>query len=400
MELKLLASLAKSREAYEQVQEFVTSTELSPLGAEIYKDIAKFYENDDAAESVDLEILRGRVSRRMRSAHLQDKIDTVFDDLQVVDVSPVNVAEELLEQKRTTIGHDLANSILTGDDRNVAQLLEQYQNVLEAQELGVAAAEEFTGAPLSTIMQDHFSEEGVIKISPRSLNERLNGGLRRGHHLVVVALPETGKTLFAVHLTVGIARAGRRVLYIGNEEPMRDILVRSVSCMTGRTTADILQDPDSAEARAREIGYNNITFVGLDPGSLWEIRALVAKHKPDVLIVDQIRHVQAKSENRTTQLEAVAQGIRNIARRYNLAAISITQGADSARDKLVLDMGDVDSSNVGIPGACDGLLMIGSNDEYRRIGARMLTLAKNKISGNHDSWPIQIIPQISRIKDE
>lgn len=399
MELKILASMAKAREAYEQVHEFITTNDLSPLGAEIFKDIGKFYENDDTAEHVDLEILQGRVTRRLRAAHLKDKIETIFADLIEADVSPVNIAAELLDQKRAQIGQDLANSILT-DDRNVRDILEQYQNILEAQELGVTSSEEFTGANLSSIMQDHFSEEGVIKISPRSLRDRLGGGLRRGHHLIVVALPETGKTLFSIHLAVGVANAGRRVLYVGNEEPMRDILVRTVSCMTGKTTKEIQEDPDSAEQRARELGYSNMTFVGLDPGSLWEVRALVAKYRPDVLIVDQIRHIQAKSENRTTQLEAVAQGIRNIARRYNLSAISLTQGADSARDKLVLDMGDVDSSNVGIPGACDGLLMLGSNEEYRRINARMLTLAKNKISGNHDSWPISIAPEISRIIDQ
>lgn len=400
MELKLLSSLAKSREAFNQVEHFVSSTDLSPLGSEIYKDIAKFYEYDDSATCVDLQILQGRVHRRIKNSPLRDKLDEIFVDIRDTDASPANVVAELLNQKREQLGHDLANAILTGDSRSVPELLASYQNVLDAEDLSVHNAEEYTGASLSSIMQEHFSEEAVIRVSPRSLNERLGGGLRRGHHAVVVALPETGKTLLSVHIAVGIARYGRKVLYIGNEEPIRDILVRSVACMSGKPKEYILDNPDEAEAIARSLGYDNITFAGLDPGTLWEISALVRKHQPDVLIVDQIRHVRAKSENRTTQLEAVAQGIRNIARQHDLVAISITQGADSARDKLVMDMGDVDSSNVGIPGACDVMLMMGSNEEYRRIDARMMTLAKNKVSGNHDSWPISIIPKISRVVDQ
>ena len=399
MELKLLASLAQSREAFEQVAEFISSKDFSPLGAEIFKDVSNFYELDADADCVDLDIVKEKVSRRLKGQHIKDKLSDIFKEIASATVSPSNVAKELIEQKREQVGHDLANAILTGDQRQVPLLLEEFRLLTEAEELGVTDVEEYTGVSIASVVSNHFSEESLIKVSPKSLNERLGGGLRRGHHVVVVALPETGKTLLSIHLAVGIARKDQKILYINNEEPIRDILLRSVSCMSGKPTSEILSAPEEAEDIARKIGYGNITFAGLEPGSLWEINSLVKKHKPDVLVVDQIRHVKAKSENRTTQLEAVAQGIRNIARQHDLVAISITQGADSARDKLVLDMGDVDSSNVGIPGACDVMLMMGSNDEYRRVDARMLTLAKNKVSGRHDSWPITIIPEISRVLD-
>lgn len=400
MELKLLASLAKSREAFNQVESFISSKDLTPLGSEIYKDILVFYEADDSAECVDLDIVRERVSRRLKGQHILEKLDDIFRELKTSKVSPTNVTKELIEQKREQLGQDLATAILSHDSHNVPFLLEEYNNILEAEELGPTKGEQYTGASIAEIVEDHFSPDSLIKLSPKSLNNRLNGGARRGHHIVVVALPETGKTLLSIHLCVGAARNGHKVLYVGNEEPIRDIILRSVSCMSGKPTDYVVEHPLECEEVARKIGYDNITFAGLEPGTLWEINALVKKHKPDVLVVDQIRNVKAKSENRTTQLEAVAQGIRNIARANDLVAISITQGADSARDKLVLDQGDVDSSNVGIPGACDLMMMMGSNEEHRRMNARMITLAKNKISGRHDSWRISIAPEISRIIDQ
>lgn len=399
MELKILASLAKSREAFEQVESFMSSKDLSPLGAEIYKDILVFYEADDGADAVDLKIVKDRVGRRLKGQHLQEKLDDIFSEIDSAKVSPSNVTKELLEQKKSKLGHELASAILAGDEGAVPFLMEEYTNIRDIEELDETTGEVYSGESLSSIISEHFAEGSLIKISPKSLSDRLNGGLRRGHHVVVVALPETGKTLLSIHLTVGVANNGHSVLYLGNEEPIRDIIVRTVSCMSGKPTNEVINDPEGCEEIARSVGYDNITFAGLDPGTLWEVNALVRKHKPDVVIVDQIRNVKARTENRTTQLEAVAQGIRTIARVHNCVAISITQGADSARDRLVLDQGDVDSSNIGIPGACDLMLMMGSNEEYRRMNARMLTLAKNKVSGRHDSWPIQIVPEISRIVD-
>jgi hypothetical protein len=91
--------------------------------------------------------------------------------------------------------------------------------------------------------------------------------------------------------------------------------------------------------------------------------------------------------------------MRNLAREFDMVAVSVTQGSDSARGKLVLDMGDVDGSNVGIPGAADVMVMIGMNDDYDSQDRRMITLAKNKVGGNHSSWPIGIRRETSRFTD-
>jgi hypothetical protein len=125
----------------------------------------------------------------------------------------------------------------------------------------------------------------------------------------------------------------------------------------------------------------------------------VVKHKPDVLIVDQIRNVQVRAENRTNELEKVARGMRDFARIYNLLAVSVTQAADSARNKLELDMGDIDGSNIGIPGACDVMIMVGMDQAYYDNDERVVNLAKNKLTGEHSKWVVGISKQISRVRD-
>ena len=103
-----------------------------------------------------------------------------------------------------------------------------------------------------------------------------------------------------------------------------------------------------------------------------------------------------KSDTRTNQLEEAANAMRNIAKRYDAIAITVTQAGDSAQGKAVLDMGDVDSSNTGIPGACDVLLGIGGTEQQIAQGIRTLSLSKNKIGGVHDSFPVRFNPRISK----
>jgi hypothetical protein len=168
------------------------------------------------------------------------------------------------------------------------------------------------------------------------------------------------------------------------------------------TAAEIRANPQAAKDIAEQVGYHNIIFVSLSPGTLSQIEAFVDRYKAKWFIVDQIRHLNMKADNRTNQLEAAANGVRNIAKKYDAIGISITQAADSATGKAVLEMGDVDSSNVGIPGACDVLLGIGGTNEQRNQNVRVLSLAKNKIGGMHDNFPVRFNPFLSKyvsIKD-
>lgn len=91
--------------------------------------------------------------------------------------------------------------------------------------------------------------------------------------------------------------------------------------------------------------------------------------------------------------------MRDFAREYDLLAVSVTQAADSARDKLILGMGDIDGSNIGIPGACDVMIMIGMDETYYGNNERMVTLAKNKLTGDHSHWPVRISKELSRVMD-
>ena len=81
----------------------------------------------------------------------------------------------------------------------------------------------------------------------------------------------------------------------------------------------------------------------------------------------------------------------------NVLAISVTQAGDSADNKAVLDMGDVDYSNTGIPAQADVMIGVGVTAELEAENRRMFSLPKNKISGDHSSFPVNVLPHLSRV---
>lgn len=246
----------------------------------------------------------------------------------------------------------------------------------------------------------HSEISRIVSIEPKGMSQCFDIEVQGPDHNFRaggIYVHNCGKSALALSMAVGFARRGHKVLYVINEDAVQDLMLRAISCMTGRTYDIMEQAPDEAEAEAIRLGIGNLVMRELAPGTLGELEKLVRQHKPAVLVVDQLRNIDGKkSSNNTERLDKVAQGVRAIGKRYKLATISVTQGADSGRDKAYLDTGDIDSSNVGIPGAADVLVGVGMNDALYRAGQRVLSLCKNKLTGKHAHITVNIRPEISR----
>jgi hypothetical protein len=64
--------------------------------------------------------------------------------------------------------------------------------------------------------------------------------------------------------------------------------------------------------------------------------------------------------------------------------VSLTQAGNSATDKAVVEISDIDSSKVGIPAQGDLIIAIGADQQMKASGVRIINLPKNKLSGKHE----------------
>lgn len=395
----LLAALIKSREAYEQVQHGLDSINLAETERRVLAGVQAYYTRDAAAKHCDAELLANEVCRGLPNPKHQRLFRELVSSLAAADVSPANVVSDYVETQREAAGSKLATALAAGKSADeVRPLVEEYQQWATADGLDAGDKSEVVVAlPARDLVARRTRRGGLVKIYPSSLNERLDGGLLPGQTFILFARPEVGKTAFAVNALAGFARQQLRALYVGNEDPLDEIVMRTIGRMSGLVKSEIIDDPDKAYDLAMSVGYEHLVFASLTPGTPGEVDALVREYKPQVVVIDQLRNMNVGEDNFVRALEKAAQGMRRTAKRSGLVGIGLTQAGDSASGKSVLDMGDVDNSNTGIPGACDVLAGFGMSAEDEARGLRVFSLCKNKAGGNHDFWPVRIDTKRSRL---
>lgn len=398
---KIVSAILKSRKAWEVLKDKLGPDELSPEATTLFKIANEYYEADPEAKSCDLEIVKSRLERQIQSNKLVDVLKGILDSLP--DVSAVNLTQEILALKRHSLGLKLSSALAAGKTGSeVEELIASWQSMVGLSDVGVEAEESqiVTGVPVEKLFATAFNQENLIKVYPKSLNDRLDGGVLPGTHILVFANTEMGKTLVAINMVAGFLHQKLPVLYVGNEDPAENILLRLGTRLSGMNKYEIRDNPKKAQELIDSRSAGLFTIAPLAPGTFPEISGLVRKYSPKVVILDQLRNLDVKSENRTQALERAATEARNLAKRFGLVVVSLTQAGDSASGKAALSTGDVDSSNVGIPGQMDVMIGVGATEEMLRQNVRMLSFPKNKVSGNHNPITVTIDPQLSKVIDQ
>jgi len=389
MEKKLLAAVIADRGIFEQLLSTNIEKELSDPIKIIYNEVHKYYDKDSSALSVDTDLIKQSIERKYPKHY--KALNSILDGLG--DVSGINVLDTYIALRKNSIGLKLSSALLNTDEERVASLIEEYQSVSSVHEETAGSDEVFIGANLKDL---GIEAEREFILYPKSLQERTRGA-GRGHHILIYARPEAGKSLVSINLGATQAKNGHRVLYIGNEDPPSDMLLRFISRLSGMNRDEAIADMDTAYAKAMENGYGNLIFIPMAPGTIPQIVKAVQKYTPDVLIVDQIRNLDVGAEGLVHILEKAAVEIRNIAKKYKLLAVSVTQAGDSATDKLVLSMNDIDSSKTGLPAALDLMIGVGNNPDFERSNRRMYSLPKNKLGNVHEHFPVVVDPSLSKV---
>lgn len=399
LEKKVVSSALKSRDAFARIEAASKIEEtFTPYASLLLKLVRKFYDTDSEAKHVDLDVIEGWIKNDLPSKNHELYIN-FLRECYSVDVSASNIAELVLETKRKSVGNKLATALLENDKKKIEEYKDMYSS-LEFPDSDEEEEEDYCGESVESLIAEEAAGAGLrMKLLPKRLNELCKGKARRGHHIVLYARPETGKTAATLTLAYGFALQDLSVIIFGNEEPVADTRMRAICCFTGMDEEEVKADPAKAQSILDKRGWKNIRFIPLHPGTPKQIEKYVERYKPDVIIVDQIRNLNVGAETRVNQLEMAATSMRNIAKKYNCLAISITQAGDSADNKLVLEMGDIDFSNTGIPATADLMVGIGVNKEYEMHGLRMLSLPKNKIGGVHGNFQVKFNARTSRVED-
>lgn len=398
MELHLLNASMASRDSLFLILDYINQKDYTKEFVIIINKIKEYYQRDADVKSVNREIFVNLLGESITNAKHLDRFTTLIDQALMMDTSVNNINKLIVDTKKHEVGLRLATALANKEDEKVATLMEEYNrlDVITSIEELEGDVEIYTAEDISTIIEGELSGESRLKVYPLVLNERLNGRASEGHHIIHFARPEMGKTALNITMSGGFARQGAKGIYALNEDRTEDVYLREISFLTGLTYKEILMDPKRAENIARARGLENITFISLAPGNARQIERYVDRLQPQWVIIDQLRNLDMKEQNKVLQLEKAAIAIRTLAKKYGFLAISTTQAGDSAEGKRLLGMGDIDFSNTGIPSQADTLIGMGGTPEDVEKGTRFFNLPKNKIGGRHESFAVQLIQPLNR----
>lgn len=395
IELKLLKLMCK-KEFYNSnftaISAKVLSTEIKSLLKVIEKlhklsdkdvcisDIADMYENSTTITTAKLNLVKQIV------ANIQ----------ALPDMSPdvaLSIIEKLAEKEAARKIGEMALAIMQRNEG--AGTLAELQHFVAGISIQTEAAQEsdeYT-TDINKIIRDKESK-GVFsfKNGLEFLNEAI-GKLSRGHLSIIFAPTNAGKSSFAAQATGGFLLDGYKVLYFANEEPAYHIVLNQIRALESRSDTDIVANPHTPIwDRVRK----NFVIIPAHGKTLPELIKYIDKHKPDVIIFDQLDNVQGANvrDKLHETLERTYQQARAIASTANALVIAISQASDDATGKVVLRSQMLANSRVGKAACAD--LIIGIGMRSVDDATRGITLCKNKITGMHKTFHCVLNNSIAR----
>ena len=207
--------------------------------------------------------------------------------------------------------------------------------------------------------------------------DKLLGGWRPGTENIIAARTAIGKTALAGGMAVAAAESGVSTLFLSLEMPDVEVRARILASMARVDLGRIIQrryalnegDLGSlyhAGARLRNLPLRIVARSATRPSDL---RALVDKHRPGLVIVDYLQYMHSDGQTRGAQerVTEVAQALKRLAMDAKIPIVALAQinRQVESRDDHRPTLADLRDSGA-IEMEADSILMLYRPDVYRR----------------------------------
>lgn len=231
------------------------------------------------------------------------------------------------------------------------------------------------------------------------LNECL-GGLLPGDFGIVGAYAEAGKTSFLVSEVTYIAENMEEgcVFWLNNEEPEDRIYRRIWESVLETDWDNILRWEEKAKKKfeAKFKGdLHRIRLYDIRTMPLYQVKKLVDKHKPKLIVIDLADKVifgqsaETKDYQRLTslykELRKLGHGVCPvIALSHTDASVRWNdRSSETIKSIKYIDHSQLAGSKIGKAGEADFIIMMNKVDDYPNI--RYINISKNKLDGTKDA---------------
>lgn len=214
--------------------------------------------------------------------------------------------------------------------------------------------------------------------------DKVIDGLKPGTVNIVGARTGAGKSIFAVNVALETAKAGNSVLYLSLEMSTEEQVKRAMFCWSGveshRLKKCTLTKEDWAALTAAGVELSKLDFIWDDSCGITieEIEARIERRIGSttlpplaVVVIDHILLIRGSNQrqDRRNQVTAITGRLKEIAKKYNIAILALTQlnravEARNVKDKRpqISDMQESGSTEQD----ADVIMLLYRQDYYER----------------------------------
>lgn len=196
------------------------------------------------------------------------------------------------------------------------------------------AADELT-AHIEEIQRRMDGTVKAISTGFEAVDDKLNGGIRRGELIVLAARPKMGKTAFALNVACNAA-VDHSVLVLSMEMPKSQLHDRNLATI-GRIPLEHLLKPEMMN----ETDWAGLTHAMVKIGAMklhqddqpglrlmdvrMKAKSVKRKHGLDLLVVDYLQLMEGDGDNRNAQIEGITRGLKTLAKELDIGLILLSQ---------------------------------------------------------------------------
>ena len=401
---KQIIKLLLGKKFYTQYKGSITRNVLQGNFGSLYDTIQKAHDKYDTDINIDeLYSLHTTIYNPAITRAAKEQLSELIEDIKETQEPSKEIADDIVKiLSERDVAQRIAveaTEIFNGkpaDFNTILSMIEKYKTGLPAEKLDAV-----TNDVVELLEQLNVVSKWQFNLTVLKNNI---GGIGPGNLIIIFARPETGKTAFWVSLCSapnGFAEQGAKVHAFINEEPAVRTQMRAISCFTGYNKEQITENPSDAQVEWAKI-KDNIKMIDTVDWTLDDIDSHCEKHKPDIIVIDQLDKVNVKGTFARTdeKLRAIYTGAREIAKRRECVVIAISQASADAhnRDHISFDM--MENSKTGKAAEADLIIGIGNRtSDDTENNMRILNVNKNKITGWHGSPSCVIDRYLSRYND-
>lgn len=377
-------------------------------------DIGTIYETISEAHKKyghDLTMDEVRALHRIRYATMtratRNQVEEMMTDIELLEPMSDDVAMDVLVGLwRQETFREIADIAVGGMEGRVDSL-EPIAKIIESRADNFLPLDEVEEIPpdLDELLALNDAAH-TWKINIGSVAERLPG-VSEGEFGIIFARPEVGKTASYISLSLapgGWCWQGARVHAICNEEPGRKTLLRAVTAATQRDKDWVRENRDEARRIWSRVS-SNFRLVDAQGMTLAKLDTYARRHRPDVLIIDQLDKIGINGTYNGSheKFGALYMGARDIAKKYRCFVLAISQASADAEGKSYLDYSMLAGSKTDKAAEADLIIGIGKRPQpdgsMEEDFTRPWTISKNKISAWHGTVYTVLDPATSTYRD-